>query len=170
MSDENYPIVSAAHLASPTSLELSEFEFGLTIANNSFQRWMLHCSNAAGLSELTPQDVLIIHHINHRGKAKRIADIGFILNQEDTHTISYSVRKLTSLGLVEGKKQGKEIFHSTTEQGADFCQRYREVREACLIKALKAMNMDNEQLGKLAEMLRTLSGVYDQASRAAASL
>ena len=43
------PIVSSAHLVSPQSAELSEFEFGLIVAGNAFHRWITHCMSSAGL-------------------------------------------------------------------------------------------------------------------------
>ena len=172
MSDEKDlgTIVSSSHLVSELSSELSEFEYGLTIANNSFQRWMLHCSSSSGVEGLTPLDVLVVHHINHRERPKKVSDICFILNQEDTHTIAYSVRKLAGQGMIKGSKQGKETFYRTTDQGQSFCSKYREVREACLVESLTALSLSNEEIGEVAKALRTLSGIYDQASRAAASL
>eukprot|EP01041_Mallomonas_annulata_P023764 gene23764-44341_t len=53
------PIVSSAHLVSPDSAEMSEFEFGLIVAGNAFHRWIIHCMAAAGLKDLTPLDVLV---------------------------------------------------------------------------------------------------------------
>jgi predicted MarR family transcription regulator len=49
-------------------------------------------------------------------------------------------------------------------------QRYRDIRESCLIDALKADDGLNRDIGELARLLRVLSGMYDQAARAAASL
>ncbi len=162
-------IVTSSHLVSELSQELSEYEYGLTIANNSYHRWMLHCSSSSGITELTPLDVLIVHYINHRERPKKVADISFILNQEDTHTISYSVRKLVSLEMIKGTKQGKETFYKTTEKGQNYCAEYKAIREKCLISSLQSLNLSNEELGEIAKALRTLSGIYDQASRAAAS-
>mgnify|MGYP003452238176 CR=1 FL=1 len=45
------PIVSSAHLVSPQSAEMSEFEFGLIVAGNAFHRWVIHCMAAAGLTD-----------------------------------------------------------------------------------------------------------------------
>ena len=78
------PIVSSAHLVSPRSAEMSEFEFGLIVAGNAFHRWIVHCMSAAGLSDLTPLDVLVLHHVSHRARDKRLSDICFIMNVEDT--------------------------------------------------------------------------------------
>mgnify|MGYP002148539464 CR=1 FL=1 len=103
-------IVSSAHLVSPKSPELSEIEFGMIIATHAFNRWMIRCMNAAGAKDMTPVDVLVMHHINHRSSAKRLADICFVLNIEDTHVVSYSVKKLIGMNLVTGTKRGKEVF------------------------------------------------------------
>ena len=164
------PIVSSAHLVSPQSAEMSEFEFGLIVAGNAFHRWIVHCMSAAGLKDLTPLDVLVLHHVTHRARDKRLADICFIMNVEDTHLINYSLKKLQAMGVVESSKNGKEVTYASTETGRAFVERYREIREQCLINALKADEALNRDIGELARLLRVLSGVYDQAARAAASL
>lgn len=173
MSDENtsphMPIVSSSHLASKEGMALSEFEYALTMMNNAFQRWMQSCSSTSGMPELSPLDILVVHNIYHRNRPKRIADVAFTLNIDDLHTVSYSVRKLVKLELVDGSRQGKDTFYSVTSHGEQFCNQYRDVREQCLVDVLKRLNMDG-QLGDVATMMRTLSGFYDQASRAVRSL
>ena len=164
------PIVSSAHLVSPRSAEMSEFEFGLIVAGNAFHRWIVHCMSAAGLKDLTPLDVLVLHHVTHRARDKRLADICFIMNVEDTHLINYSLKKLQGLGVVVSSKNGKEVTYGPTERGRAFVERYREIREDCLINALRADDALNHDIGELARLLRVLSGIYDQAARSAASL
>ena len=164
------PIVSSAHLVSPRSAEMSEFEFGLIVAGNAFHRWIVHCMSAAGLSDLTPLDVLVLHHVSHRARDKRLSDICFIMNVEDTHLINYSLKKLQGLGVVASRKNGKEVTYASTELGGQSVQRYRDIRVSCLIHAVKADEGLNRDIGELARLLRVLSGVYDQAARSAASL
>lgn len=162
--------VSSSHLVSPKSKELSEFEFGLIIAGNAFNRWVTRCMAAAGLKDLTALDVLLLHHVNHRAREKKLADICFMMNMEDTHVVSYSLKKLVAMGLVASEKRGKEVVFFTAQTGQDYIQRYRDVREACLVAALSKDGSENAQLGELAGFLRMLSGLYDQAARAATSL
>lgn len=164
------PIVSSAHLVSPRSAQMSEFEFGLIVAGNAFERWIIHCMSAAGLKDLTPLDVLVLHHVTHRARDKRLSDICFIMNVEDTHLINYSLKKLQGMGVVAASKNGKEVTYASTEVGHKYVQRYREIRESCLIDALNADEALNREIGDLARLLRVLSGMYDQAARAAASL
>ena len=148
---------------------MSEFEFGLIVAGNAFNRWIVHCMSATGLSDLTPLDVLVLHHVSHRARDKRLSDICLIMNIEDTHLINYSLKKLQGLGVVASRKNGKEVTYASTELGNQYVQRYRDIRESCLIDALKADDSLNRDIGELARLLRVLSGVYDQAARSAAS-
>ena len=48
--------------------------------------------------------------------------------------------------------------------------RYAEIREDCLVESLSSLGIEGEEMSRLAGMLRAMSGLYDQAARAAASL
>jgi predicted MarR family transcription regulator len=161
-------IVSSSHLVSPKSVELSEFEFGLIVAWNAFSRWAVRCMAAAGCPDLTITDVLLMHHLCHRARNKKLADICFMLNYEDTHVVAYSLKKLVAAELAAAEKASKEVFYSPTAKGESFVAQYRAVRDDCLVQSLDTeLNAD---IGELARLLRTMSGMYDQAARAATSL
>ena len=162
-------IVTSQHLVSAKSPELSEVEFGLAIVFNAYTRWMQRCMGAAGFADMAALDVLVLHHVNSQDLEKKLADICFVLNVEDTHVVSYALKKLVGLGLLDGSKRGKEVFFRTTERGRNACQRYRQVRETCLMPGFAGTPDENAQLGDAASLLRTLSGRYDQAARAAAA-
>lgn len=164
------PIVSSSHLAAGRSAELSEFEFGLIIASNAFNRWAVRCMSAAGMKDMTITDVLVLHHINHRAREKKLADIAFILNIEDTHIVNYSLKKLHTLGLVKTERRGKEVLYSTNEAGQALCKRYYEIREQVLVSGLTGDGTESFELSELARFLRILSGLYDQAARSATSM
>ncbi len=169
-SKQRRKIVSSRHLADDDNWELSEFEYGMIIANNAFNKWMVRCMSATGQQEFNPLDVLVLHNVNHRDRSKRLIDICFMLNIEDTHTVNYAVKKLVKLDLLVGEKQGKEMFYTTTASGKKLCNDYREVRKECLLEVLKMWDIGEGELSDKASFLRALSGLYDQASRAAASL
>ena len=76
---------------------------------------------------------------------------------------------------MNASKSGKETIYAISPAGRAACERYRQVREDCLIGAFEAFaggRRDdlNREVGAAAELLRALSGLYDQAARAAASL
>jgi len=81
------PIVSSAHLATGLLPSLSELEFGLILLGHAFNRWMVRCAAASGVADLSALEVLVLHTVNHRARAKRLADICLVLNVEDTHLV-----------------------------------------------------------------------------------
>ena len=164
------PVVSSAHLASGASPALSEFEFGLILVSHAFHRWMVRAMAAAGFSDLSPLDVLVLHTVNHRGKTKKLADVCLVLNIEDTHLVTYALKKLERLRLVKSGRAGKEKSVDITAAGEAACLRYRGIREALLVKAVKAMGFKDSAISQVAAQMRALSGHYDQAARSAASL
>ncbi|MEI8275360.1 MAG: winged helix DNA-binding protein [Hyphomicrobiales bacterium] len=164
------PIVSSAHLASGAMPALSELEFGMILLDHAFERWMVRCMAAAGVPDLSPLDVLVLHTIAHRGRAKRVADICLVLNIEDTHLVTYSLKKLDSHKLLATGRSGSEKTVSLTAKGDEVVQRYRKVREALLVTSVKSAGLDEQRLSEIAALMRALSGHYDQAARAAASL
>lgn len=163
-------IAASSHLVSDRAPDLSAVEFGLMIAGHAFNRWIVRCMAAAGLPDLTAIDVIVLHHVYHRQRGKKLADICFTLNIEDTHIVNYSLKKLERLGVVQGQRSGKEVIYSVTPKGSQVIGRYVEVRERCLIDGLPAASSGLEFSQDLANLLRGLSGVYDQAARAATSL
>lgn len=168
MSEETLgPVVSSAHLASGRFPEISEMEFALTLANNAFHRWMVRCMATSGYPELSPLEVLVLHTVFHRDKPKKLADICLVLNIEDTHTVNYAVRKLKSAGLVVEGRLGKEKTVGVTEAGAKACNDYRDMRDRLLLRSLAALDLEPEEVSKLAALMRLMSGQYDQAARAA---
>jgi predicted MarR family transcription regulator len=164
------PVVSSAHLAAGGSPALSELEYGLILAGHAFNRWMSRCMTAAGLPGLSPLEILILHSVCHRDRPKKLADICLVLDIEDTHLATYAIRKLSAAGLVKTGRLGKEKVVEITESGLAHCRRYAEVRESLLVRALRAGGPAEAVLSGAAEQLRTVSGYYDQAARAAATL
>ena len=179
-SDQPPRIVSSSHLVSHKAAALSEVEYGLIVAGNAFGMWMVKAMATAvadlgitinGGSDLGVLDVLVLHSVHHRERPKKLADICFKLNVEDSHTVNYALKKLVKAGLVAGEKQGKEVLYATTAQGLDLIARYRAVREACLVDGFSAFDgVNNAALGEVARQLRLLSGLYDQAARSATNM
>jgi predicted MarR family transcription regulator len=164
------PIVSSAHLADGALPSLSELEFGLILAGHAFDRWMVRCMTAAGEPGLAAIDVLVLHSVAHRDRPKRLADLCSVLGIEDTHLVLYAIKKLEKRGLVKSARAGKEKVISATGKGLETCLTYRSIREALLVQSIKGIGLDPAATSGVAATLRALSGHYDQAARAAASL
>ncbi|EOV8838053.1 winged helix DNA-binding protein [Cronobacter dublinensis] len=163
-------IVSSRHLVSERCAELSELEYALIMTSNAFNKWMVRCMTAAGEPDMGAFDVSLLHHVNHRNRKKKLADICFVLNVEDTHIVTYALKKLVKAGYVTSEKVGKELYFTTTEEGKALCMKYRDVREACLIAIQVESGIPGAAIGETAQLLRTIASLYDTAARAAASL
>lgn len=164
------PIVSSLHLALGRSAELSEFEFGLIIASNAFNRWAVRCIAASGMKDMTITDVLVLHLVNDQARERKLADVAFMLNIEDTHIVNYSLKKLQTAGLIHAQRRGKEVLYSTSDQGQALCLRFLQIRNQVLVSGLVHDRPHSFELPELAQFLRVLSGMYDQAARAATSI
>ena len=167
---EGGPIVSSAHLAAGAMPSLSELEFGLILLGHAFDRWMVRCMAAAGVPDLSPLDVLVAHTIAHRNKPKRLADICLVLSIEDTHLVTYSVKKLDALGLIVSGRSGNEKTVTLNKKGEGVIRAYTRLREQLLVAPVKSAGSDERRLSEVAALMRAMSGHYDQAARAAASL
>lgn len=164
------PIVSSAHLAAGVLPGLSEVEFGMTLAVHAFHRWIVRCMTAAGVPDLSPLEISVLHSVHHRQRPKKLADLCLVLGIEDTHVITYAVKKLEAAGLVTSSRSGKEKLVAATPAGTAACDRYHAIRERLLARPVKAAGLPDPALSEMGSLLRALSGHYDQAARAAASL
>lgn len=164
------PVVSSAHLANSSLPALSEVEFSVTMIGQAFHRWMTRCMIAAGGPAMSPLEVLIVHLVHHRDRPKTLAEVCLILSIEDTHLATYAIRKLTAAKLVRAGRKGKEKTIEITPKGAELCKRYGEIRETLLVQSALQLGFSPADMSRMAALMRTLSGSYDQASRAAAAL
>ena len=69
-----------------------------------------------GGADLAVLDILCLHSVNHRERPKKLSDICFKLNVEDSHTVNYAL-KANQDDLVSSEKHGKEVFYATTKFG-----------------------------------------------------
>lgn len=147
------------------SEELSQLEMSLTVLWNSARRWLSKRSSVNGLSDL---DVFLMHMLAYRNTALRASDLAFALAIDDMHLVSYSLKKLTKLGLITSAKSGKEVVYRATAAAAEDRSGFLEDRARYVEPAIRDLMASGLDVATLTKALRTLSGVYEQAARAAA--
>ena len=158
---------TAEHLAEDFR-ELSELEYALTLVSSAYQRWMVRCMTTAGMPQLSAMEILILHFVRSHNKPKTFVDIMLVRDIDETHLVTYAVRKLERLNLVSTKRAGKEKLVAITPTGIQLCAKYKEIRKALLVGIAKSV--DPADLTKVAAILQTLSGFYSQATRTAATM
>lgn len=151
------------------SARIWDLEFLLTVTNNAFQRWAVRCMASSGEAGLAPLEVMVLHAVNRRAQHGTTSDLALLLNLDDSHLISYALKKLEARELVKSQKRSKEKTISVTARGASVCEAYIETREQCLMQMLRLSDFDQEDFKHLERTLRLLAGSFDHAARAAIS-
>jgi predicted MarR family transcription regulator len=145
--------------------QMTQFEQALTVTKNAFEQWVLRCAAGAGISGFSALELHVLAKTVNTERPRRIADICFSLKIEDTHLVTYALKKLMKAGLVESARSGKEAFFSCTEAGRQTMHNYKEVRRKYLIKSLSMFAETELDIEHFTEMLHALSGMYEQAAR-----
>ncbi len=148
---------------------LSELELSLTILWNSVKRWMGQRSTEGVLNGLSDLDVFLMHLLVYRDRQLRANDLAFALSIDDMHLVSYSLKKLVRMEAITSTKVGKEVFYKAGSKAKSHYREFLEDRARFLEPALKHLNYGDYDLESLGQLLRALSGVYEQAARTAAS-
>ena len=147
---------------------LSELELTLTILWNSVSRWLSQRNNSPIVSGLSNLDVFLLHLLVYRNRKLRGTDLAFALAIDDTHLVSYSLKKLAKLGVIASERIGKEVYYEATKKGREHYQEFLEDRRKYLEPAMKLIAETTDFEG-LTDALRAMSGAYEQAARTAAS-
>ncbi len=147
---------------------LSELELTLTVLWNSVRRWMSQRNTSSVVTGLSDLDVFLLHLLVYRNKQLRGVDLAFALAIDDMHLVSYSLKKLTKLGVTSSERIGKEVFYQATKKGKEHYLEFLDDRRRYLEPAMKFIS-DASDFESLNTSLRALSGAYEQAARSAAS-
>ena len=151
------------------SEQLSELELTLTVLWNSVRRWTSQRSTSSEVNGLSDLDIFLLHLLVYRKKQLRGVDLAFTLSIDDMHLVSYSLKKLAKVGLISSSRKGKEVFYEAVEKGKQHYNDFLADRKRYLEPAMKFIATPENNLSSLNTSLRALSGVYEQAARAAAS-
>lgn len=154
----------------PRARSMTQFELALVVVHNAFSQWTVRCGTAVGAGRFSSFDLLIIGFMNAKDQKVRAADIAFALKIEDTYTVQYALKKLATAHLVESQRSGKETLFQLTAAGKNLYKKYSIVRSNFLLDAVAMLSANDLDLDRLASVLRTISGIYEQAARNASSL
>ncbi len=150
-------------------IKIAEFELQLWRVFYGFLRWQAGCERSANGTELTGNELAVLHIIRLKDRPKSISDISRLLNRDDTFNIQYCIRKILKMGLIEKIKSPsqKTFVFQVTEKGIKNTNTYVQARKSILIEGfIKESNLPLEDITK---SLAQLKAIYDEADRTAAS-
>jgi len=159
------------HLArTPLEIDVTEVEYALMRSYEAFARWQAEClATVVEFSASGPENALL-HIIRMNDRPKSIRDLAHMTNREDIPNIQYSLRKLMKNGFVSRNGSGRSgVTYEVTPLGRRVTERYTEIRAALLIDAVARVPDLAARLEDAARTLELMTGIYEQAARAAAT-
>jgi len=138
--------------------ELRKFELALLDASSNFNKWVVSCAQATGISNVTlsANDVTTLRFLACSNRPKRASEISFALNIEDIHIVSYALKKLGRANYVDSTKVGKELFFEAAKAGQEFLEEYDKVRLSLLLGSVKIVTDGKADLAEMAQYLRAM--------------
>ena len=161
-----------SHLArDPTGVTVTEFEYAIWRFSAAFVRWQCDCMSCATAAGLSGQDAAILHVIRMRDQPKSLSEIARLLNRDDGANIQYSLKKLLTAGLIEkaASASKKQTSYTVSEAGAAATAAYSEHRRTILLTMIERLHDPAHDIAHATRTLDLLIGIYDQASRIAAT-
>lgn len=166
-----YTLDRTWHLAeNEADAKITEFEFQLWRVFYGFLQWQEECEKNVNGTELTGNDLAILHIIRMQEKAKTSNDVGRLLNRHDTFNIKYSIQKLLKLGLIEKIKiqqEVKKIYYQVSEAGRENTDNYTYMRKLVLIELFNQAPDLNLEI--VIKCMGKIKSIYDEADRVIAS-
>lgn len=165
------PLDRGWHLArTPLEIDVTEVEYALMRSYEAFGRWQAEClATVIEFSATGPENALL-HVIRMNDRPKTIHDLAHMTNREDIPNIQYSLRKLIKGGFVKRTGSGRTgVTYEVTPLGHRVTERYADIRSVLLIDAVTRVPDLAAKLADAARTLELVTGIYEQAARAAAT-
>ncbi len=159
------------HLArTPLEIDVTEVEYALMRSYEAFGRWQAEClATVIEFSASGPENELL-HIIRMTDRPKSVRDLAQMTNRDDVPNIQYSLRKLLKGGLVKRMGSGRAgVTYEVTPLGYRVTERYADIRSVLLIEAVTRIPEMADKLEDVARTLELMTGIYEQAARAAAT-
>lgn len=159
------------HLArTPQDGLTTEFEWTLLRFQQAFERWVNLLGSITGMSELSFQEIVVLHVIGMQDRPKTGAAIARQLNRDDLPNVQYCIRKLVKLGFCRrADDNGKTRSFEMTAKGRECVGDYAKVRESLLADPIGSIGEISERMRSAAQLVSLLTGIYDEAGRISAT-
>lgn len=149
------------------ALRLSRFESNLITVMFGFSRWVETCMNAVDSKGVNALDIFVLDAINSKSEGLKTADIGPIVNVEDSYLVSYSLQKLIQLKFLKFEKMGRERIFRLTSEGHLACKSFEKIRDQFLVREVISNPQEFSKLSTLSDTLVGLVEIYKNAEREA---
>jgi predicted MarR family transcription regulator len=160
--DRHWHLACNAHEIAVTDLEYSLFR-----VSEAFLRWQAECFMASSSTTLSGADNGVLHVIRMKERPKGVTEIARLLNRDDIANVQYSIRKLSSAGLIERGvgASPRNVTYQVTATGHEVTERYAALRRRLLIELTRSVADSDQHFEEATRLLNLMTGIYDQAAR-----
>ena len=155
----------------PHDVSTTEFEWAVMRFFSAFERSCLQLSITGGSSDLSFQELVLLHVVGMQHHAQTSHSIARQLNRDDIQNLQYALRKLEKRGLI-GKSLGdrnKTAHYSITPEGRECVELYAKIRAQLLTGRTELVSEIDRKLQEATQLLSVLTGIYDDVARVAAT-
>lgn len=155
----------------PHDVSTTEFEWAVMRFFSAFERSCLQLSITGGSSDLSFQELVLLHVVGMQHHAQTSHSIARQLNRDDIQNLQYALRKLEKRGLI-GKSladRNKTAHYSITSEGRECVELYAKIRSQLLTGRTELVSEIDRKLQEATQLLSVLTGIYDDVARVAAT-
>ena len=155
----------------PHDVSTTEFEWAVMRFFSAFERSCLQLSITAGSSDLSFQELVLLHVVGMQHHAQTSHSIARQLNRDDIQNLQYALRKLEKRGLISKSlgDRNKTAHYSITPEGRESVGLYAKIRTQLLTGRTELVSEIDEKLKEATQLLSVLTGIYDDVARIAAT-
>lgn len=155
----------------PHDVSTTEFEWAVMRFFSAFERSCLQLSITAGSSDLSFQELVLLHVVGMQHHAQTSHSVARQLNRDDVQNLQYALRKLEKRGLISKSlgDRSKTAHYSITPEGRESVGLYAKIRAQLLTGRTELVSEIDEKLKEATQLLSVLTGIYDDVARVAAT-
>ena len=155
----------------PHDVSTTEFEWAVMRFFSAFERSCLQLSVTAGSSDLSFQELVLLHVVGMQHHAQTSHSIARQLNRDDIQNLQYALRKLEKRGLISKSlgDRSKTAHYAITPEGRESVGLYAKIRAQLLTGRTELVSEIDDKLQEATQLLSVLTGIYDDVARVAAT-
>ena len=155
----------------PHDVSTTEFEWAVIRFFSAFERSCLQLSITAGSSDLSFQELVLLHVVGMQHHPQTSHSIARQLNRDDIQNLQYALRKLEKRGLISKSvgDRSKTAHYSITPEGRESVGLYAKIRTQLLTGRTELVSEIDDKLEEATQLLSVLTGIYDDVARVAAT-
>jgi predicted MarR family transcription regulator len=147
--------------------EIVELEWTLLRLMRSFNRFNEQTIASRFDISLSAAELNLLHVIRMHDTPKTANALARLLNREDDQSnVQYGLKKLREMKMIRTHPKSKATMfqYEATKRGIEITDAFAEFKKKYINDAVESINDWEARIGQTKELLRFITGIYDEAS------